>query len=254
MISRLKDKLAGDGSCIACWSGFQDPHLAALIAQQDYDAIVLDAQHGFHDENSIANCIPRIVSAGKSPIVRIPLNRWDFVERALDFGALGIVAPMINTGKDAERFVKAVKYPSIGARSYSPRHAAALYGAGVDEYLHASQDCTLAFAQIETKEAYDNLDDILAVKGLDGILMGPADFSIFVTGKTVPDVYGPGTIELVEDIAKRTRKAGKHAAAFTATPEHANQCYDFGYRLISVAMDGSIIPVGASASIDQLKF
>ena len=246
MIDRLRDGLEGAKPLFACWSGFRDQQLVWSLAEQDFDAIVFDAQHGFHDETSILNALPGVLAAGKSPIVRLPLDRWDMAQKVLDFGALGVVAPMINSKEDAELFAASAKFPTLGARSYAPRYAASLYGLSVDDYVLKANGSTFALAQVETKESYENLDEILAVDGIDGILMGPSDFSIFMTGKQIPDAYGPDTIEAVEDVARRTRAAGKVAAAFCMSAEHANQLVGFGYQLISITMDGSIIGAGAA--------
>lgn len=253
MISRLKDLFQSDKTAYACWSGFRDPQVASALARQPFDAVVLDAQHGFHDDGSLLACINEIVVAGKSPIVRLPLNRWDLCEKALDYGALGVAAPMINTKADALAFAKSANYPGVGQRSYAPRYAATMYGLDTGAYQRATLTDTFALAQIETQEAYDNLDDILSVEGIDGILMGPSDFSISV-GKTLePDAYGPATIDLVKDVAKRTIAAGKVATCFTLTPEHANLCAECGYKLISITMDGSIIAAGAAKSFEGIK-
>lgn len=253
MISRLKDLLAKNEPSYACWSGFRDPQVAGAIARQPFDVIVLDAQHGFHDDGSLLACIKEVLSAGKSPIVRLPLNRWDLCEKVLDYGALGVAAPMINTKADAQAFARSANYPSVGQRSYAPRYAADTFGLDTGAYQRATLDCTFAFAQIETQEAYDNLDDILAVEGIDGILMGPSDFSISV-GKTLePDSYGPATVELVKDVAQRTLAAGKIPTCFTNSVEHANLCAGFGYKLISITMDGSIISAGAAKSFEGLN-
>lgn len=253
MISRLKDLLAKDEPSYACWSGFRDPQVAGAIARQPFDAIVLDAQHGFHDDGSLLSCIEQVLIAGKSPIVRLPLNRWDLCEKVLDYGALGVAAPMINTKADAQAFARSANYPGVGQRSYAPRYAADLFGLDTGAYQRATLDCTFAFAQIETQEAFDNLDDILAVEGIDGILMGPSDFSISV-GKTLePDAYGPATIDLVKDVAQRTLSAGKVPTCFTNSVEHANLCAGFGYKLISITMDGSIISAGAAKSFEGIK-
>ncbi len=83
MISRLKDLLAQDKTSYACWSGFRDPQVASALARQAFDAIVLDAQHGFHDDGILLACINEVVIAGKSPIVRLPLNRWDLLKKCL---------------------------------------------------------------------------------------------------------------------------------------------------------------------------
>ncbi len=254
MISRFRDQLAGDKAVKAYWCGIGDPQFSATVARLPFDAIVLDGQHGFHDENTMLNCIPHVVMAGKSPLVRIPRDRWDLCERALDFGTLGVIAPMVNTVEEARAFARAAKFPKTGERSHGPRHAASLYGISVNEYIECADSCTLAFAQIETREAYDNLDEILAVDGIDGVLMGPADFSIFVTGETIPDPYGAGTVDMVADIAKHARRAGKHAAAFTVTQEHANLVHEQGYRLISVALDTSILAQGAAQVLKGLDF
>ncbi len=253
MISRLKDLLAKDEPSYACWSGYRDPQVAGALARQAFDAVVLDAQHGFHDDGSLLACINEVVSAGKSPIVRLPLNRWDLCEKVLDYGALGVAAPMINTKEDAIAFARSANYPGVGQRSYAPRYAATLYGLDTGAYQRATLECTFAFAQIETQEAYDNLDDILSVDGIDGILMGPSDFSISV-GKTLePDAYGPATIDLVKDVAERTIAAGKIATCFTLTAEHANLCAEFGYKMISIGMDSSMLAAGAAKSFEGIK-
>ncbi|MEM7070059.1 MAG: aldolase/citrate lyase family protein [Pseudomonadota bacterium] len=254
MISRFKDQLADDKGVHLAWCAMRDQQLISAISQQAFEAVLLDCQHGFHNEGTVLDCIPNVVNAGKSPIVRIPIGRWDLCERVLDFGALGVVAPMINNVDDARAFAKSAKYLNPGARSYSPRYAAQLYGISGDEYMKCANDCTFSFAQIETREAYDNLDEILAVDGIDGVLMGPSDFSISITQNRIPDNYGSGTIDLIRDIAERTRKAGKHAAAFTANTDHANLVYACGYRLISLAMDSTIIAAGSAAAFKNLDF
>ena len=253
-MDRLKKQLAGDKTCTACWSTMRDPQLVGALARQNYDAVVLDMQHGFHNEESVLAAIVRIVMAGKSPLVRLPVEAWDMAEKVLDFGALGVIAPMINNGKDAARFAHAAKFPGTGARSYGPRYAADLYGITPAKYMEQANDLTLCLAMIETREAYDNLDDILSTDGIDGILMGPSDFSISVRNNLQPDAYGPDTIELVEDIAKRTRAVGKIATAFTMQAAHANLVHGFGYRLISLAMDSGIVQTGAANSFEGGSF
>lgn len=253
MISRLKELLEGDKTVYACWSGFRDPQVALALARQGYDAIVLDAQHGFHDDGSLLECINQIAMVGKSPIVRLPLNRWDLCEKVLDYGALGVAAPMINTKQDAQAFARSANYPRVGQRSYAPRYAASLYGLDTGAYQRATLTDTFAFAQIETQEAYDNLDDILAVEGIDGILMGPSDFSISVNKTLEPDSYGSGTIDLVKDVAERTLAAGKVPTCFTLTSQEANLCAEFGYKLISLTMDSAIIAAGAANSFEGIN-
>lgn len=252
MIERLVTALEEKDAIHACWCGMRDPQLVGSIAGQGFDVLVLDGQHGFHEENSFLNCIPPIVSAGKSPLVRIPVNRWDLVQRVLDFGALGVIAPMINNKADAKAFAAAAKFPQTGERSYGPRYAASLYGLETNEYVLSANQSTVALAQVETRESYENLDEILNVDGIDGVLMGPSDFSIFMTGNRLPDAYGPATVDAVRDIAERTIKAGKIAAAFTLTAEDTKLVKSFGYQLISIAMDSTIVAKGAESIFESI--
>ena len=257
MISRLKDKLdatlKGSEPLAAVWSSYRDPFVVRELAKQGFDAVVLDGQHGFHDETSVLEAIPHIVNEGKSPLVRIPVNRWDMVQKVLDFGALGVIAPMIDTAEEARAFAEAAKFPKLGLRSHGPRHGASLYGITPSDYLLEANANTLAFVQIETRAAYENLDEILEVEGIDGVLMGPADFSIFMTGEALPDVYGEATVDAVADIAKRTLAKGKYAAAFTQGAEFSKLVKSMGYQLISVSIDSAIVTGGSSAILDGLK-
>lgn len=253
MISALKDKLASGETCHVCWNTIASPQFAGLLAQQPFDGVVLDAQHGFYDENTLADTIPQILLAGKTPLMRIPVDRWDLCQRALDFGVNAVIAPMINNKQDAENFAQAAKYPTVGTRSYGPTTAAALYGISNADYVLKANEATLALAQIETLEAYENLDDILGTDGIDGVLMGPADFSISVTGEPLPKVYGDETRDMIADIAKRTNEAGKISAAFTVNAKDTKLVEAMGYRLISICFDTHMIASAAKAALDAVK-
>ena len=205
MIEDLRRKCDTGETIFACWCGLRDPLFIRHVAEQGFDAVVIDAQHGFNDEYSICQGITSVVSAGKMPIVRVPVDRWDMIQRVLDFGAVGTIAPMVNNRKDAQAFVEAAKYPTLGARSYGPRHAAMIHGIkDVGDYVANANQTTVTLAQIETREAFKNLDEILAVDGLDGILMGPQDFAIFMEERLDPKPYGPETVDAVRLIAEKT--------------------------------------------------
>src|SRR3954466_7300504 len=95
--------------------------------------------------------------------------------KMLDAGAYGIICPMVNTRADAERFVSAMRYPPQGGRSFGPIRA--LLHAGADYPQHANAT-VIAFAMVETRQALDNLDEILSVDGVDAVYIGPADLSL----------------------------------------------------------------------------
>ncbi|MFK5979072.1 MAG: aldolase/citrate lyase family protein [Rhizobiaceae bacterium] len=249
-MDRLNKAFASGEVLKTCWLGMRDPQYIANMARFDFDAAVLDAQHGYLDESSILAGIAEIVHAGKSPIVRIPIGRWDLAERAMDFGALSVVAPMINNKADAERFAASVKYPPNGSRSHGPGGAIALYKADPVEYMSTINENSYAFAMIETREAYENLDEIISVEGIDGILIGPGDFSISLRGDPVPDAYGVDSIKQVTDIANRVNAIGKIPTAFAMTPKHANLVHSLGFKLITIGCDDTYLAKGAEFHLD----
>ena len=253
-MQRLKKLLDTGKPVLAAWCGITDPRYLEAIAGHSFDAVVLDMQHGFFDETSIQNAIATLVARGKAPLVRIPLARWDTASRVMDFGALAVIAPMINSAEDARAFVSATRFVPVGDRSFGPRHAASLYGIDSNEYLENFDNCSLALAMVETREAYNNLDEIIGVEGIDGVLIGPGDLSISFRQNPVPDAYGIDTIDVVKDIIRRCKLAGKKTAAFSFNTEAANMLNELAVDIISVGLDVSYISDGVHSHLAGLEF
>ncbi|NNE64360.1 MAG: hypothetical protein HKN34_09775 [Gammaproteobacteria bacterium] len=251
---RLKKLLDASQTVLSGWCGISDLRYLETVAGFDFDAIVLDMQHGFFDDFSIQNAIATLVARGKAPLVRIPLTRWDLASRVMDFGALAVIAPMINNADDARAFVSATRMVPVGARSFGPRHAATLYGLETNDYLREFDQCSLALAMVETREACDNLDEILAVDGIDGVLIGPGDLSISFRQDPVPDAYGEDTIDVVKDIISRCKQKGKKTAAFSFDTQAANMLHKLDVDIISVGLDVSYIADGIKSHLDGLDF
>jgi 4-hydroxy-2-oxoheptanedioate aldolase len=254
MMRRLKQLLDSGKPVLCAWCGITDPRYLERVCEFSFDAVVLDMQHGFFDETSVQAGIATLIAKGKAPFVRIPLDRWDTASRVLDFGALGVIAPMINTAEDARKFASVTKFVPVGQRSFGPRHAASLYGISSNEYLEEFDHCSLALAMIETLEAYHNVEDILKVEGIDGVLIGPGDLSISVRQDRIPDAYGPDTIDIVKDIINRCKIDGKKAAAFTIDSATANMLNEMGADVISVGIDDTYIADGIVSHISGLNF
>src|SRR6476660_3571011 len=161
------------------WCGLPYPIVAELIGREGFPAVTLDGQHGLWDTAAIVAGIAAVHQAGSAPIVRVPVGGFAVVSRALDFGAEGIIAPMINTPADARAFAAAAKYPPVGERSWGPHRAMALAGiADQNAYLAEADGLTVTFAMIETRTALANIDAIAGTTGIDGLFLGPSDLSI----------------------------------------------------------------------------
>lgn len=174
----FRNRLRSGAPGFMAWSGLSDTTLVGYMSRAGYDAILLDQQHGLHDTASCIACISEAALTRTSVLVRVSVNDFAQAARMLDCGAAGVVAPMINSAEDARRFVSCVKYPPVGQRSFGPGRAMQLLGATDDQaFIRSSNEDTLAIAMCETREALEDLDAILDVPGLDGLLVGPADLS-----------------------------------------------------------------------------
>ena len=237
------------------WSSLTDPLVMEALARTPLDAVLLDMQHGAHDTESIVTLVGILRSAQKHALVRVPVGRFDMASRALDFGADGVIAPMINSAGDARLFARAMKYPPLGERSWGQlRGRPGSYGAGGSGgYLREVNEATLAFAMIETRAAYEALDDILAVDGIDGVFVGPSDFSIAWSNGQEVDAGSKAIIEPLSAIAAKARAAGKFCGIYGATPALAKRFAGLGYSYIPLSVDTAYLTLGVQSLLDAVK-
>ena len=156
------------------WCSLPYPIVAEMIGREGFAAVTLEAQHGLWDVSGLLTGIAAVRQSGAAPIVRVPVGDFALVSRALDFGAEGIIAPMINTAADARAFAAAAKYPPVGERSWGPHRVTSLAGlADQSVYLREANDSVIMLAMIETRTALANLQAIVETPGIDGLFLGP---------------------------------------------------------------------------------
>jgi 4-hydroxy-2-oxoheptanedioate aldolase len=147
-----------------------------------------------------------------------------------------------------------MKYPPLGERSWGPSFAMPRRpGRSPAEWLKSANGETMAFAMIETRAALDALDDILAVEGIDGVLVGPSDFSIAWTRGSGIDPSLEEMMDAFAAIASKTRGAGKHAAIYVADPVLTGRYVEMGFRLIALGSDMRYLALGAHQLIDMAR-
>ena len=254
-MNRLRNLLENDRPVITAWCGLSGRNYIETLAACSFDAITLDMQHGLQTDATIIEDVANIAGFGKPAIVRVPVGRFEFASRALDIGAHAVIAPMINTIEDAIAFASFMKYPPTGDRSHGAAQAVHVLGVdSVPEYLTNADHDTMAFAMIETRQAVENLDAILDVDGIDGILVGPSDLSISYLQSPVPDPFGEATIDVIKEIAAKTRKKGKTAAIFCLTAKRVDLAHSMGYRLMAIGTDPLYIRDGAETMLADVTF
>lgn len=250
----LAEMLKSGRPVVSAWSVVPDAVTVEILSMQGFDAVTLEMQHGGHSEDSVLRSIPAVTRTGKPALVRIPVGRFDMASRALDMGAEAVFAPMVNSGEDARRFAAAMKYPPLGERSWGPTYAAPRSGnTDLKAWLRDSNARAVSFAMIETRAAFEALDEILDTPGIDAVFVGPADFSIAWTGGATVDPLLEDMMDTIEDIARRARKAGKHAGIFVTDPESSGRFVSMGYQLLATGSEIQLFRLGGEALLGSIR-
>lgn len=223
---------------------------AEALARLDYDAVVIDVQHSLIDFAQLAPMMVAIELGGAEPIVRMQVNDQADAMKLLDAGARGLIAPMINTAEDAERFAAALHYPPRGVRSYGPRRPALRYGSS---YLQQASESIVALAMIETRDALGNLDAILAVDGLDGVFIGPTDLALDLGHAPSVDSNEPEVVAAIAHVRQRAHAAGKRAGIFCGSGNFARSKIAEGFDFVTAAPDLNLLLSAAQAVIAQAR-
>ncbi len=223
---------------------------AEAMAVAGWDALTVDMQHGTADYRDLLNILPVIEKSGAAPIVRVPWLDEAAIMRALDAGALGIIAPMVNTAMDVERLVSACRYPPSGNRSFGPVRARLARAGYTTEAANAE---IVPFAMIETSEAVQNLDEILSVPGLGGIYIGPADLSLSHGFPPGFDREEPEMVALIEQIRDRCNAKNIPCALHCGATPYAIRMAATGFSMVTVGSDARFVESVASATVKSFR-
>ena len=161
---------------IGSWITFNDPAIAEIMAKSGFDWLVVDMEHSALSFNQAQELIRVINLCNVTPLVRVMENNPNLIKRFMDIGAHGVIIPMVNSKSDAERAVNAVKYPPIGTRGVGLSRAQN-YSLDLDGYRKWNQKNSIVIVQIEHIKGVENLQSIMDVDGVDGLIVGPYDLS-----------------------------------------------------------------------------
>jgi len=250
----LATALRAGETVFAGWATLGAPIAAETLARQGFPAVVLDVQHGLWDTASLIAGINAVHHGGAAPLVRVPLEDFAAASRALDFGAEGIIAPMINSASDARRFACAAKFPPVGERSFGPQRAMMLQGRTVNsDYLREANRGTLALAMIETPTALNDVNDIAATDGIDALFVGPYDLSTALSGGAAQDLTAPEVERAIDKICAAALKAGKIPGIYCRDAARALAMAGRGFRFITIGSDLALLREGAAGVLAALK-
>lgn len=248
--NRVREIWQGGGAAINGWLAFASSLSAETMAHQGWDSLTVDQQHGMVDFQSAVTMLQAISTTETVPMTRVPWLEPGIIMRSLDAGAYGIICPMVNTRADAEALVGACRYAPDGYRSFGPVRGL-LYG-GPDYPQHANAT-VLAIAMIETRQALDNLEEILQVPGLDGVYIGPSDLALSLGGTPKPDQTDPEVVAAIEHICGSAKAHGVVPGIHCAAPSYAKSMIDQGFQLVTLGNDNTLLAGAAKGAVGELR-
>jgi 4-hydroxy-2-oxoheptanedioate aldolase len=248
--NKILMKLKNNQPARGVWLGIPSVHSVRLLARLPLDWMIIDMEHAPISLETMANMVAAVTEAdGPQPVVRLSQASSENIKSALDAGAAGIIAPMINTGEDAARVVSWAKLPPVGSRSFGSSYAGLTWGQTMAENQKTSNDQIMAAVQVESKIALDNLNDIFSTPHLDMVLVGPLDLSLslgidFFSGESSPLLE-----EALESILAASRKHSVPLGIFCPSAEVARRRIEQGFLFVNVALDTDILVEGVRQAL-----
>lgn len=248
--NRLREIWARGGAAVNGWLAIANSFSAETMAQQGWDSLTIDLQHGLADAGDLIPMLQAISTTATVPVVRVPWLEPGILMRALDAGAYGVICPMVSSREDAQRLVAYTHYAPRGTRSYGPVRATLYGGADYPQYADST---IVAFAMIETAQALEHIDDILSVDGLDAIYIGPSDLSLALGCKPSFDDLEPPAAQAVEHILARAKAHGVVAGIHTGSPEGALRRVAAGFQFVTISSDARLMVEGAQRVVQAMR-
>ena len=217
------------------------PTIATQACQSGIDFLWIDTEHGPYGVESLG-AIPALVrQLGVAPMIRVAWNDPALIKKAYDVGAVAVMVPQVSTAEEAARAVQYARYPPIGQRGISPNWPQ-LVGEDWGNVVRTANEETVLIVQIESAEAYANLDAIARVPGIDVLFTGPMDLSASLGITT--DMQNPKLQAIMQDVPKRLMNTGLVTGTTLTDVSELQQKIGWGYRFLNV---GSPMGYGVSA-------
>ncbi|MDX1782196.1 MAG: HpcH/HpaI aldolase/citrate lyase family protein [Thalassovita sp.] len=230
----FKTAIAEGRTQLGLWSALRDTGASEMLAGCGFDWIVLDCEHSARDVQEVLTGLQAMAPYPVQPVVRVKSLDVAEIKKMLDAGAQSILVPYVQNAEEARLAAAAVTYPPEGLRGVAGAVRANRYGA-IPDYFTRARDEICLIVQIETREAMDNLEEIAAVDGIDGIFIGPADLAASLGHPG--DMKHPEVTAAIADAIRRVRAAGKPAGFLSADDELMAMALEAGCTFAAIDID-----------------
>ncbi|TDK46812.1 aldolase/citrate lyase family protein [Antarcticimicrobium luteum] len=247
----FKQALAEGRRQIGCWMSFADGQAAEIMGTAGFDWLVLDGEHAPNDIRSIRDQLIALAASPSHPVVRVPIGETWLIKQVLDAGAQTVLVPMVESAEQARELVRACTYPPTGTRGVGAAGGRATMFASIPDYIPTADAEICLLVQVESRAGLAALDDILAVDGIDGVFIGPADLSTdmgFKGNSAAPEVRAA-----IADAISRISAAGKAPGILGVTEEATQSYHDMGAQFLAVGIDVLVLAQTSRALAKRWK-
>ena len=224
------------------------PEICELLANVGYDWLFIDAEHGAFNPQQAQSMLQ---AAAPTPcVIRVPEGESVWIKKALDIGAAGVIVPQVHTSAQARKIIKHCKYAPVGDRGIGIGRAHK-YGLDFERYLEHANNETAVILQAESRKAVDNINDIVKLKGVDAILIGPYDLSASL-GKP-GEINHPLVQSAINKIIKACQKAKVSMGFFGVSAEAVLPYKERGFTLLTTGVDTTFLIKSASETLKDIR-
>jgi 4-hydroxy-2-oxoheptanedioate aldolase len=244
-----KQRCANGNVLLGAWTMIGNALAAEVVSNVGFDWVAFDMQHGCMGQQDVLNMIRAADLSAVPSVVRVPWNDPAIIGQVLDAGALGIIAPMIEGVDDVRTLINACYYPPLGQRSFGPVRVGQRDGM---DYGMDANDRVMVLPMIETANALEAVEDIVAMDGVDGVFVGPFDLSIAL-GLPPGDNDGDAVFDrAIQRVIAACEKSGKFAAVLS-NAEVAPLRIRQGFKLLSVSSDFTTLAMASAQCLATVK-
>jgi 2-keto-3-deoxy-L-rhamnonate aldolase RhmA len=227
----------------------ESPAITEIAATLGLAWICIDMEHGHLGYRELLEHLRAVRGSETAALVRVPEIDRSSIKRALDLGAHGVFLPLVRGAEDLKRGMRFGRYPPLGERGVGGERAVR-WGLGLREYVADADEETLIIPIIETREAAESIDALLAVRGLEAIFFGPADLS--ATHGYLGEWEGPGIAERILAIRAEADRRGIVAGLVSRSIADAISRRDQGFTLIGLGPDTGLLIRAITEALEGL--
>jgi len=248
----FKKKIQDGGVCVGVSVSLCDPAISELFAETGYDSTWIDMEHTVMSLETVLGHVMAVRGTRTAPIVRVPWNDPVLIKPVLEMEPAGIIVPMVRSATEVAAAVAACKYPPKGIRGFGPHRGIRFGATSAEDYLQDANDRNMVIAQIEHIDAVNDLDAILEIPGLDGIVLGPNDLSgsMGKLGRT----SDPEVVAAMDEVVEKTRGSEKLLGASVGySTESIREWLAKGVQWISVGGDIANLYEYSQTAFDDVR-